>query len=145
MSDKKREQVTEILQNNRIKGNSTVAKIYNYVNSQAMGRLYIYKDFENCGTYGNLRSAVKTLCALNVLELVHRGVYMRKDANSCFPEDIQIIKEIGRKNGDTVCPYKEKYIYGTRYLYVHTSGSSRTVTLKSGTVVRFILNTNKNV
>ena len=120
-----------------------MARIYNYLNSQGSEKLFIYKDFESCGTYGNLRSAIQTLCVLGVLESVHRGVYMRKYSNTSFPEDIQIAKELGRRNGDSVWYYKEKIVNGTRYLYVHTSGSSRTVTLKSGTVVKFIFKLNK--
>lgn len=108
----------------------------NFLKDKDSSDLFICDDFNQCGTYKNIRSSLVRLCENNLLERIVRGVYRIPSHN--IPDDFHVAQTICRKNGSTVFLFKKELIGKTKVMTIHTNGSTRVITLPSGCVLKFV-------
>ena len=115
---------------------STYSKIFEYIKSKQNGTMFISNDFSDFGTNKNIRSSLVRLFDNKVLRRIFRGVYIK--FNDKTPDDIAIAKEISRKNKTKSTIFKDEKVNSTRVITFYTNGSTRTITLDNGCVLKFI-------
>lgn len=115
--------------------NSTIAKISAFLKRQPKGTTFVYTDFDMFGSYSNIRTVLVRLCERKELVRLCQGVYMKPGAQE--PSTIHIAKEIARRNGTTAVLKSDEYKGSTRIITLYTDGSTRSVTLQDGTVIKF--------
>ena len=131
-----------------IKENSVQYNIKQLLAKSKAGTLFNYNDFNDCGTYTAIRSAVVYLCKNKELERICQGVYVKpgKNGENYKPDNITLAKEIDRKNGATQTPKGKTldYVNGKinklpNLLEFYSTGSGRIIRLPDGTIVKYSL------
>ena len=115
---------------------STYSRINQFVCSKEKGTLFISDDFVEFGSNKNIRSALVRLCTNKILRRIYRGIYIKFEDKT--PNVIQIANEISRKNGTYATCYKDEFVNSTHIVSFFTNGSTRTITLDDGCVLKFI-------
>ena len=116
--------------------NSTIAKISTFLKRQPRGATFVHTDFYKFGSCSNVRTVLVRLCERNQLVRLCQGVYMKPGAPE--PDTIHIAKEIARRSGSTTVLKSDEYKGATRIITFYTDGSTRSVTLQDGTVIKFL-------
>lgn len=114
---------------------STLSQIYKLVELEEAGKTFIFSDFDGCGSYTSVRSAVTRLCDKKVLTRLCQGVYMKPGTD--LPDTLHIAKEIARRNRTLAQVKNDEYIGKTRVITLTTTGSTRSITLPDGTVLKY--------
>ena len=114
---------------------STYTLISKFLKRQKAGKTFVYADFDSCGSYSCIRSAVMRLCEKKELLRLCQGVYMKPGADT--PDDLHIANEIARRNNTLVKIKNDEIIGGTRVITLYTNGATRNITLPDGTIIKY--------
>jgi hypothetical protein len=115
--------------------NSTIALISKFLEKQSVGQTFVYSDFENCGSYTCIRSAVMRLCEKKELMRLCQGVYMKPGGE--VPDSVHLAKEIARRNSSKSYIKSDELLGSTRVIKINTDGATRNITLPNGTVLKY--------
>lgn len=118
----------------RLKDN-TVVRLKAFLDTQPEGSTFVSDDFREFGTYACIRSAIVRMCKNNVLIRLCQGVYMKTGAK--VPDKIYLAKEIARRSGAKARLKEDEKKGGTRILTFYTTGSTRSMILEDGTVIKY--------
>lgn len=130
-----------------VKENSVCSNVKRIIDQSEIGRIFNYRDFDSCGPYTAIRTAVVELRKNNYLERVCQGIFVKPDKTSnksYIPDDVTLAIEIDRKNGAIAVPKGATldYINGKitkkpRELEFYSNGSGRVIYLPNGTKVKY--------
>lgn len=116
--------------------NSTTTRISAFLKTQKEGTTFVYDDFKELGSYSCIRSAIVRLCENNELIRLCQGVYMKPGTD--VPDIVHIAKEIARRSKSKVELKEDEYRGNTRIISFYTNGSTRSLTLDDGAVIKYI-------